>query len=577
MSDGRIQDLDHNSDDRDITNSLIDLSEFSRYAVTNKRSSKVSRVEWTEEIVGWRPSTSLEIVTIKTSNSGSTLKKKRSIDRSVTDMQYGGQFDDCFTNSRVNGDLRVGLRCVNDDLEPFPIPPWKANIEQGTYRYIPDNGSYRTMKFMYDERKDWYTIRKKYPEKVSSAWHQNCKRLQREMRRQLRKELNKAERENHNNSAINGPPSARNGVSTEPVSGSETSRSTFSLIHKVDKPSLVPEKPPMPVSKAPDDPQFANREYRVVFKAEVGPDVKAMPLEPTSKPLYRNENRIRSTHSDGAVPITRKMKAIQERSRESEPTTPLPNYSIPSGTQMMKSVSDLFIENFSSRITALEDEIRKDSKWLRKNEAEIAKLQQSRAKYREHTRQNLRDNGTSSVTPRVQRTETLASDIFSVKPVAQKDLKPLEKTRYYNRLGAQQTDDHSTDLHIGLSNKPFNNTPSHNSMSELDKGLNNSKSSTDCAKQALFNTLTGTKINTQSNKKSSKGLSAPATITICDTTPSAASGDQLNDGSNGPFKHIPLMVDKKSDKKTPIQAVPALLPEISGKRLEVTTISHRLL
>ncbi|XP_052818613.1 uncharacterized protein LOC128244636 [Mya arenaria] len=590
MLESQKSDLHHNSDDRDITNSLVNISDFSKYVNWNSRNylSTQNVSDWSEAIVGWRPATSLGIFTSKSSNPGTTLKKKRILDRSVTDLQYGNQgsqYDDYWCNNKHQS----RVKCVTDEVETFPIPPWKSNIEQGTYRYIPDNGSYRTHKFMYDERKEWYTIRKKYPEKVSSAWHQNCKRLQREMRRQLKKELSKSEKENSASHSIREN-SAWKSIDAY-SSGGETSRSSYvskNVIEKTPPPTTRPppqSEPPSQTNKEKQTIQpYQTPETRVAFHhfqdtlSRTGQDLGASNLEPSAKSVYRRESRVKSTHSDGALSQVRKMKTIHER--ESEPPTPMPNYSIPSGSQMLKSASDLFIENFSTRITALEDEIKKDAKWLRKNENESTKLQNSRARYREHTRPNFRESGSSSVTPRLpQKTETLTTDIFSVKPVVHKELKPLEKTRIYVK---QNTSNHqqgeTNNAHPAFQNRNnFNNYfTSHNYNSDFEMVLSGYNTQADSSKQALCNTLTGTKINTHNNKKISKGFSAPSTITICDNVRNSSIDSPRNETDTEPFKHVALL-DKKPEKKDSLQNIPAFLPEISGKRLQVNSISHRLL
>lgn len=548
--------MDHTTESRDVTNSLIEQSDIARYGQSIRRSSKITSGEWAEAVVGWVTNS----VILKAGSTGTNVKKKRSVERSVSDLNYQSpsQGDDYWSNSSNLSEIKV--KCVGDQEKNFPIPPWKSNIEQGTYRYIPDNGSYRTLKFMYDERREWYTIRKKHPEKVSTAWHQNCKRLQREMRRQLKKELGKAEREKGNLSAKSG--STR--TSAEPVSGGETSRSNSFIHSKVD--SLSERSTP-------------NKDFSANLKQKVesGTDYTNGFIE-NQKPPVRKETRVKSTHSDGAVCQIRKMKTIHER--EVEP--PMPHYSIPSNNQMLKSASDLFIENFSSRISALEDEIKKDSKWLRKNENDMAKVQSNRPKYREPTRANTRESGSTNSTPRQQfKTETLGCEIFSVKPMAQKELKPLEKTRGHSKNNQSQGDSRRI-IHSKTSLASAHHI-SHDALinygSEMENGHSNFHSGAENGKQVMINTLTGTKINTYNSKKSSKGFTTPSTITLCDSSPSP--GGSQNTRQIESYQHI--LIEKKADKKENIQHVPsvhnitALLPEISGKRLEVTSVAHRLL
>lgn len=561
-----MSDQDHNADDRDVTNALIELSEIARHVVDSKSRNvplKNAPNDWSESVKGWRPSLENPSKTTTTNN----VKKKRPVERSLTELHHGntyqGQSDDYWSNASGLVDRKIVIRCMGDDFDTFPIPPWKSNIEQGTCRYVHDNGSYRTLKFMYDDRKEWYTMRKTRPEKVSTTWNHTCRRMQREMKRQLRKDIAHAEKEREKNSSSR--------TSLEPSSGEDTTRSKSRISFDEPKQELI-------IQNKHEEPKTLEP-----TKTEVGVTEKPTqkPLESHGKGIYKKETRIKSTHSDGALNQARKMKTIHE----SEPVTPVPQYSIPSGGQMLKSVSDLFIENFSSRISALEDEIKKDSKWLRKNENELTKIQANRPKYRETTRSNFKDSGTSSVTPRAPgKTETLTSDIFSVTPMAQKELGPLEKTGGYtlvkNKSRSNSINSESTQSDYSRS---FLNKNNHVTQingfkynSEMERNLSPLRN-VDNAQQSLFNTLTGTKINTIGSKKSSKGFSTPSTITICDNSSSSANTSHpLVDHQGDSFRNVPF-IEKKPEKKVPLQNIPALLPEISGKRLEPTSVAHRLL
>lgn len=568
-----MSDADHHLDDRDVTSCLVDLSEISKYITGNKgKVSRNSLHDWSEAVVGWRKSIE---VTLTSPNIGN-VKKKKNVERSVTDIHFGNAYcnqnqgDEYWSNSSTFNEHRPSVRCVGDDFEAFPIPPWKSNIEQGTCRYVHDNGSYRTLKFMYDDRKDWYTMRKKKPEKVSTTWHHTCKRMQREMKRQLKKDIATAEKEREKHSGSKtGQRISTNSFEFTSVEDTHTSTTTLSSDeNKAEYERNSPQKLDMFTSR--DRPNVDT----YVSETELKPPI----FEHSTKPLHKKDNRVRSTNSDGAVNQVKKMRTIPE----SEPVTPIPHYSLPTGSQMLKSASDLFIENFSSRISALEDEIKRDSKWLRKNENELTKIQNSRNKHRESHRCTFKDS--SNIAPRAPvRTEPLTSDIFSVKPMAQKELKPIEKIKSYTNKtnNVNQSGDYVQNETCGtFPNKNNYNTYINgiNYNSELDRGLNSSKASADISKQALLTTLTGTKINTQSNKRTSKGFSSPSTITICDTSSNGATANQhLNEQHGDTLKQIPFVLEKKTERKGALQSIPALLPEISGKRLEPASVSHRLL
>lgn len=499
---------DHNADDRNITVSLLDQSDQFWYA--DKRNvQKTVLDDWSEAVTGWKPILHFpKLVT----NTNTVVRKKKAIDRSLTDLhyssaQFGNQNEDYWSNSST--EFKAVVRCVGDDFDSFPTPHWKSNVEQGTYRYIPDNGSYRTVKLMYDDRKEWFTVRKRRPEKVSTTWHHSCKKMQRDMKRQLKKDINSDKSDTSRSSTRNSF------MESEPNSGENTSRS---------------------------EKQVRSQENSQKY-------------------------RVKSTKSDGAV-IEKGKKMITIH--ESEPNSPMPHYAVPGGTQLIKSVSDLFIENFSSRLHALEEEMNKDSKWLRKNSEDIAKIQ-NRTKYKDYTKTNLKEN-MNGVTQRVPlKTEALTTDVFSVKSVGQKELKPLEKTTGYRH------NTHGGDF-LPPNNHKSEFLPANSKYaSELDKTFNGYKNAIETTKQSLFNTLTGTKIDTQQhNKHNSKGYSSPATITICEDKPKTnaahAESEQMN-----VFRHMPIIMEKKDRTKHQVQNAPAVLPEISGKRLEMNTISQRLL
>ena len=559
--------MEHDVEKREVTNSLIEQSEFLKYGQSNRKSNKISPGELTDAVVGWVGNT----VVTKTSNPVASVKKRRPVERSFTDFHFQGPIhgDDYWSNSSNTNSSDINVRCVGDREKTFPIPAWKSNIEQGTFRYIPDNGSYRTLKFMYDDRREWYTIRKKHPEKVSSAWHQNCKRLQREMRRQLKKDLGRVEKERISNSSRSV--STRNNI--EPFGGGDTIRSN-SFIQPKDESQSEQTTPIKDLNSS-----FRQR-AETVAEIEINSGYSE-----ASKPPIKKETRVKSTHSDGAVSIIRKMKTIHEREVEALTPNPKPHYSIPSNNQMLKSASDLFIENFSSRISALEDEIKKDSKWLRKHDSEFSKMQSNRPKYREPARTNMKDSGSSTTTPRQQfKAEALGCEVFSVKPMVQKELKPLtDKGKSHSRHSNHSQDSKRSTSHSksSLSTNTQNtiNDALINYASEMENGHSRHNSTPENSKHAMFNTLTGTKINTYSSRRSSKGFTTPSTITLCDSTPSPNGLQQARHLE--PYQQI--TIEKKTDKRETIHNVPAiqnmtgLLPEISGKRLEVTNIAHRLL
>lgn len=546
--------VDHHTDGNDITFSLIELSEMGTYLFESNRANKS---EWSDAMFGWKSG----LNSLKLSNSITSVKKKKVLERVVSSLHNGGLCSNHVGDyywSNTSSEPKVNVRCVSDDFKEFPIPPWKSNIEQGTYRYIQDNGSYRTLKFMFDNRRDWYTIRKNYPEKVSAAWHYTCKRMQQEVRRQQWKDLTNADKERGTNQDLNS--SARSSVEPDCCDDTYASKSDTNIEAKCDLEKISPT-----VTK-----KYVQRNIKATNEPET------FMLDTVIRPLYKNEIRVESTHSGPTICPAKKMKTIHE----SEPVTPVLQQLMSTGSQMCKSATDLFIKNFSSRICALEDEIKKDSKWLRRNEIDLTKAQNARTKFKEMQCSIFIENCSSHLSPRVSKTEALTSSIFSVKPITQKDLKTLEKTRSYNKsaaTGSQNSDiiNHDTSRSLSSNSTKITHNDRTNPGSDSEQTNNNYKSSVNNSNQLFLSTLTGTKINTLINKRASKGLSTPSTITICDNS-STAAANILAEHHSGTFKQVHV-VDKKNEKKVYLQNVPpALLPEISGKRLEMTNISHRL-
>ncbi|KAL3858999.1 hypothetical protein ACJMK2_009240 [Sinanodonta woodiana] len=462
--------------DKTLTASLLNLSDRSKYSETGYLQQTLKN-DWSEAVSGWKP----VVPYPRYMNQSTTVngaKKRKDIDRLLTDIQPPNHGRNDFANSSLSEPVdSKSVRCVDDDFGNLPVPPWKLNIEQGTYRYIPNSGSYRTLKFMSDDRKDWYTIRKKFPEKLSSSWLHSCKRIQREIKRQLKRDM-EIQRKTPNSTRINEQENSEH------------------------------------LNKLEMDKLFHKQEQEI---------------------------RARSSQSEGA---NRLMQTITE----DEIANHTHSASIPSGVLLKKSASDLFIENFSSRISALEKEMRHDSRVLHKNGVEdISKIVQKQYKDR------MKDSKEN--TPRLPyRAETITQDIFSVKKVGNRDLNPLERVGSYRHIG--QGD--------GI---PY---PQTYPSSELEKALNSYKSSLENTKLSPFNTLTATKLI---NKRSSKIVAMPATVTVGENN-SVGNNQDRSAGDSSINERKNSASSKKKPKRGPM---PGILPEISGRKMQVTPISHRLL
>ena len=61
---------------------------------------------------------------------------------------------------------RTAVRCVDEDFNDEQVcPAWKANVEPVTYRYVPNNGYYRSHKSSNRDLREWLSVKKYKSEK----------------------------------------------------------------------------------------------------------------------------------------------------------------------------------------------------------------------------------------------------------------------------------------------------------------------------------------------------------------------------------------------------------------------------
>lgn len=555
--------------ERDVTSCLIDFSDGSKHTDRSTFKTKLN-CDWAEAVTGWQNIVpSPQYVPHHVSN----VIRKRKSDK-LPEWQRSANID--HFADMLGENSKAGVRCVGDDFENFPIPPWKANVEQGTFRYVPNNGFYRTIKFLtFDDRREWFTVTKKQPEKVSMSW-QN-KRFQKELKRQLRREFS-----NFNHYRNRQSPSV-------------------SMQDSVDTSAATSENP------------TARSESR------------------------RSMRRIKSTHSQSSS--TSHMSEPQKLSESIR--------SAPVGNHLQKSTSDLYIENFTHRITALEEELKRDSRIVRKTHDEPAIVTKINSKSKGHSVKDLtqkqREKDTTPRQPPPSK-EVMSKESFVIKPVGNRDLKPIEKhvpvvqgsnvehvdkhavahhasdkhsvshhTTDKHSVAHHTTDKHSvvhhgtdkhsvahytTDKHSVTHHVGDKHSVAHQLKytttaggdgavlnlsnfqnqenivgGELDKTLHSYKVAIETTKQSLFQTLSATKIK---RRASGKGFTSPATVGACDNSNNDNVPEKV--GKNGhPRGHGSSITQKEvkaHDKKAPIVGI---LPEIAGKRLEVPPNGHRWL
>lgn len=467
----------HMNENRQLTNALTRFSENSKHEDENNFKNTVND-NWNEAVTPWKavvshPSYYPHQVSLV------IKRKQKPVDNRVPDWQR---------TNLVDGETKQTVRCVNDELEHGSYLYWKGMVEQVTYRYVPHNGYYRTMKFLSFDRRDWFTVNKKQPEQVSMSWQ--SKRYQKELKRQLKRDM-----ETHNKKDAERKESARRELLED--------NSELAFIEMSEK-----------------------KEYTECTR-----------------------HRAKSTKSPNLP--TRYQRGEDGCLVPEVKSAPLPG-------DLYKSRSDLYIENISLRISALEREIANDSKLKKTQDEQIKPL----------FRPKVRENG--NVTPRPYKKESLSDDIFTAKSVGPKELKPPEKLMPISRISTAESKSAPV-THLKYTTTSGNDATCVNLPTlDLEKTLNSYKMAIETTRQSLLNTLNGKHISRRTTI-TGKNYSSPTTITICD------SGDGSEKGSSLQEFIRPLKGEKRGRNKKESVGVATLLPGISGKRLEVPPTSHRWL
>lgn len=160
----------HYDNDRKYTNTLIEQSDKGT-PLDDTKQKKTVQNDWNEAVKAWK----------------NTAPFPRYVSAPTVTNVIKRQNREANKAEEPENNLS-SVKCVGEDFDTFPVPSWKANVEQGTYRYVTNNAYYRTVKILdYRDRREWYTIHKKHPEIVSMHW-QN-KRFNKELKRNLRRDL----------------------------------------------------------------------------------------------------------------------------------------------------------------------------------------------------------------------------------------------------------------------------------------------------------------------------------------------------------------------------------------------------
>ncbi|XP_062566899.1 uncharacterized protein LOC134229210 [Saccostrea cucullata] len=483
----------HYDNDRNYTNALIEQSDRCN-PLDNTAQKKTAHSDWNEAVSAWK----------------NTVPFPRYVPTSAVSNVIKRQNRD--VNKVEESESNISVKCVGEDFDTFPVPGWKANVEQGTYRYVTNNAYYRTVKILdYRDRREWYTINKKHPEIVSMHW-QN-KRHNKEMKRNLRRDL-EVKFHNHNR--------RQQSIVLEKVQDNTASVTPSDIkvehVESIRVPSVQLEAPK------------SNRDYISDCKHEM------------------------NNNSD----------------------------------TLNNASSDLNIDKISSRITVLNEELRRDSKLRKSHEVtDISKLLlQTKGKDVSSRNSPIKkkdgQNATETMTVRsvARRGELKQLERAELKPMERGELKPVERVTPSQRLIAAESKK-SKNNQLRYTNSTGSDAASISVPSipdnfqiaspDLEKALNSYKMAIETTKQSLFNTLTGNKGQRRTTGGGGK-VTHSAPPSVCETASLPLSEQPPSEGVQS---YSSLGGKEKSSSKK--HSFSGLLPEIAGKRLEVGTTINRWL
>ena len=514
---------DHFDNDRGIVNGLVHYSEYSNAKEAGKLKRTV-QTDWSEAVEGWK-----NVVPFPMYDAlGACVTKRRAgkSDKAV-------EFDEWVSDSKVS------VRCVGDEFDEIPVPAWKANVEQGTYRYVSNNGYYRTTKFLsQNEKREWYTVNKKYPEKVSMNW-QN-KRFQKEIKRLLKRDFRSKVR------------------AKDDLRVRERTDMSMARVSK-EKSELFGDKNNHKESKA-----------RVQSVLSEGHRNKS----PYMDFLATKSENVRRDQAGDIIPISQSVPA-----------------------NLGRSTSDLFINNFTSRMNVLDRELEKDTK-VRKPLENVETNKPSAMSPKPQLKEKERDESPirDRASPRkskdlIQQEIITVRSMLDVDRLARPELRPIEKVtpaqRFKNAESFRKAHGggggfttptqikYTTSTGSDAANLGVSSIPSHFTIAspELEKALHSYKLAIESTKQSLLSTLSGQKNSRRGggkNLSAISSMSAPPSIAICE--PEAMSDRATKDA------FIQTKLDRHGRNHDKDKGAPFIvLPEIAGKRLEVPTTTNRWL
>ncbi|CAH1779510.1 unnamed protein product [Owenia fusiformis] len=566
--------ISHMRNDSTIMDNLLEFSD--RAIIEAEESRNVVYYEgWSEAVIGWQYAIADPKYEAHPPVAHTQIKKRK------------GQKsqDDFHVNYNENSQSEVKDKYHVDGTREWPqheLPIWKANVESETYRYITNNGTYRASKANKERLEAQRLASKQRGEKLTPDQRQFQKEIQRDLKRELentpehkKSEMKKATE--HSHSIPSGPVPPNIKLDSHAAKENWQIYALMRQNRDITTPLAKGER------GIPSDlPQ--NIEHHVqhpITKPELA-QTKLSPKKFYEDTLFSKDAQKRDISEGLESMNSSKKEKIQQEELIGRLELKSESISKVGGPRVNgKSLSEKLIETFSSKISALEDEIKRDSHLFKKSSDDTNPYARGRSDQRSVNRRDTKSD--TSIHPRISYSENNSADMFSVKQISSQNpgpvLQPLRKLtpkqrqlqenniamshiKYTTASGQMITIPTFTNEDASL-NVPTSVLENIIDMENV-RGSQGHPIDVHTSKESLNNALCVSPVRRVSKQIEQSALLASGSKPI----------------HNNQFQPVPIG-GSRGNATEPILAKEnlseALLPQISGKRLEVTTVNHRLL
>ncbi|RUS71353.1 hypothetical protein EGW08_020883 [Elysia chlorotica] len=300
-----------------------------------------------EVVYGWQRSSGLVVrkTGVAARSVGAGIKRKVGLRSTVSSssLDMGAGPSGAYSSSAPPGGV---VRCISEDYVPgahsHRRAAWKSNVEPGTYRYIVNNGIYRSTKFA-SLGGDWVTAKRSRGGAGAAAASVSSST---DPQSQTNSHQYRASISNSSSGPRNSDVRHKQSIIKR-----DLNRYTF-LNNSIDVSSFAHKR--------------LNFEHSTIKEGD-----QSFGLSPSPANLKTNKkessshadtcSNLKQTDKSGSNP--QQQQRLHQQQNQLQP--PLPPWSSSSSCysrpdtrdpQLVKSASDLFVENFSSKIDALEKE-----------------------------------------------------------------------------------------------------------------------------------------------------------------------------------------------------------------------------